>query len=185
MATKLGVYNMACRSLGAKTLSSLTDDVKQRRALDDVYDYIRDEVLKIHPWNFAIKRSDLTEITATDPEYEWDTWYTLPSDCLRVLDIEDGADFVVEGGVLLTNESTAEIKYIAQITDESEFSVEFAIALAARLAAEISYDVTGNANMYELKMKEYMTKLKYARSIDGQEGTVQKTEDTPWIDDRA
>lgn len=182
MATKVGICNLSLRLLGAQRIDAIADPNERARVLNDVYAEIRDEVLKSHPWNFAIKRDDLTEITATSPEFQWDTWFTLPTDCLRVIRMEDNAKFVVEGGVLLTNESTAEIKYIAQITDETSFSAEFVTCFAARLAAEVCYAITNSKTLTTEKWDEYLAKLTQAKSIDAQEGTADKEDDSDWID---
>jgi hypothetical protein len=44
--------------------------------------------------------------------------------------------------------------------------------------------VSNSNTLAQEKLKEYMMKLKIARSIDSQEGTQLAIEDTSWIDDR-
>ena len=61
-ASKLQIWNMSLRILGAAKLTTLTDDVEAGRILTDIYDLLLDEVLAAHPWNFAIKRATLTEL---------------------------------------------------------------------------------------------------------------------------
>ena len=184
MATKVSICNLALRSVGAQRITALTDANEAARVLNDIYDLIRDEVLTAHPWNFASKRASL--VAEDDaPEFDYDTAYALPTDCLRVIRMEEtDADFKIEAGLLLTDESTANILYIAKITDESKFSPFFVTTLAVRLASEIAYPLTNDQNLAVKKYEEYERKIKMAKSIDGQEGSVETIEDSSWIDDR-
>ena len=75
-----------------------------------------------------------------------------------------------EGRVLLTDESTAKIKYIARITDTALFDTLFVDTLTAKLSAELAYPITGSASLQAQMEKIYQQKLSEARSIDGQEG---------------
>lgn len=68
MATELQVYNMAIRLIGAKVVTAaqlVAESTEEARILEDVADLIRDEVLAAHPWNFAIKRAELTLLGGT------------------------------------------------------------------------------------------------------------------------
>ena len=63
--TKLQILNKALRLLGQErvTESDLTNETnEQARIFNDIYDSVLDEALVAHPWNFAIKRSNLTEL---------------------------------------------------------------------------------------------------------------------------
>lgn len=61
--TKEGICNLALRKLKLKTLSVFeTDDNEIARTMRDIYDYVLKEVLTEHPWNFAIKRIELTAL---------------------------------------------------------------------------------------------------------------------------
>ena len=139
----------------------------------------RDAVLRAHPWNFAITRATLAQLSTT-PAYEYAYQYSLPTDpyCLRVLSMEY-QDYVFKiehlagtGRVLLSDESTAKILYIAKITDTAQFDSLFVDALTAKLAADLSYPVTNSTSLQLQMHKLYELKLSEARSIDGQEGFI-------------
>ena len=184
MATSIQICNLALRSVGSSTITALTDDSEQARILSDIYTLIRDEVMEAHPWNFAIKRAELTAYDDT-PEFDYDYMYVLPTDCLRVLRMEDkSVEFKIEGGYLLTDETPAEILYIAKITDASMYNPRFYAALAARLASELAFPLANSKTLGEAKYKEYLLKLKKAKSVDGQEGTLDQPDDDSWLDDR-
>lgn len=182
MATQVQICNLALRALGAQQITAITDSVESARILNDVYTLIRDEVLVQHPWNFAIKRASLVE-DATAPTYGYDNRFILPVDCLRVIETEDYTEYQVEGGYLLTDETSVKIKYIAQITTSSSFSPGFVSAFAMRLAAEVAFPLTNNAQLAAEKFKEYEDRLKMAKSADGQEGTIIVEEDNSWIEE--
>lgn len=183
MATKIQICNQALRLLGVARITALTDSNEQARVLTDVYDAIRDEVLSAHPWNFAIKRDALVEL-ADAPEFDWEHAFQLPTDCLRVIKMEDDTKFVREADQLLTDEATAKIQYIARITDTSLYTPAFVTTLAARLATEIAYPLTNSATASTEMYKLYLEKLRTAKGIDAQEGTPQKEESLSWEESR-
>ena len=124
-------------------------------------------------------------IEAVIPEFEYDHAYSLPSDCLRVIRMEDDdAIFVREEDRLLTDEDSAKIQYIAQITDTAKYTPAFVTAFAARLAAEISYPLTNSTSVAETMYKLYLDKLKIAKGIDAQEGTGQQIDEKSWEESR-
>lgn len=183
MSTQTQICNLALRLLGAERITALTDKGESARVLNDVYELIRDEVLAAHPWNFACKRVALALLAET-PAYGYTYVFALPVGCLRVLETEDNTEYQVEGGKLLTNEATVSIKYIYQVTTSTSFTPGFISAFATRLASEIALPITNNPQLPNVMYQQYLDKLRLAKSIDGQEGTIVIKEDTSWIDDR-
>jgi hypothetical protein len=80
--------------------------------------------------------------------------------------------FKVEGRKLLTDEGTAKILYIAQVTDTAQFDPIFTEVLTARLAAELAYSITGSNSLSKQMWELYEIKVSEARSIDGLEGFI-------------
>jgi plasmid maintenance system antidote protein VapI len=76
------------------------------------------------------------------------------------------------GRVLLTDEGTANILYIARITDTNLFDPMFVDVLTAKLAVDLAYPVTNSQQVQTNMQKLYQLKLSEARSIDGQEGFI-------------
>lgn len=184
-ATSTNIANLALHSLGVSRITSLSDDSEQARVLNDIYEHIRDEMMEIHPWNFSIVYSDSLAQNDDDPNFDYDYSYALPSDCLRVIELEDAEDnFKVVGDNLYTDTSSPKIKYISLVTTTGNFSKSFVTALAARLAAEACYALTNDKVLARDKWAEYEKKLTQARSSDGQEGTIDKIDDFSWIADR-
>lgn len=184
-ATSVNIVNIALRSIGVKRITTLSDDVESARVMNDLYAHIRDEMVMIHPWNFAIAYSDTLAQNGTDPNFDYDYSYALPSDCLRVIELEYAEDeFKVVSGNLYTNTEDPKIKYIKQVTTTANFSKAFVTALAARLAYEACYALTNSKTLQDQKMNEYKLKLQQSKVSDAQEGTTEKLEKNSWIDDR-
>lgn len=125
-----------------------------------------------------------TKIEAIIPEFDWDYAFTLPSDCLRVIRMEDNNDFVKEAERLLTDESPCKIKYIAQITDPTKYPPAFVTTLIMRLAAEIAYPLTNDSQKAENLYKLYLSRLSFAKSIDAQEGLAEQEDESAWENER-
>ncbi len=179
MATEVSICSNALRRLGDDPITSLTDDSERARLCNAFYEDARDACLRSHPWNFAITRASLTQLSDS-PVYGYDYQYALPTDpyCLRVLAMEyedyifKVENFSTQGRVLLTDEETAKIIYIARITDTTLFDSLFVDTLITKLASDLAYPVTNSLKVQEQMYKLYQLKLSEARSIDGQEGFI-------------
>jgi hypothetical protein len=179
MATEVSICSNALRRLGDDPITSLTDDTERARLCNAFYIPSRDQVLRSHPWNFAITRATLAKLSDT-PAYEYSYQYALPNDpyCLRVLEMEY-KDYIFkiehyasQGRVLLTNESTAKILYIARVTDTAQFDSMFVDVLTAKLAVDLAYPVTNSVKLQDQMQRLFQQKLSEARSVDGQEGFI-------------
>jgi hypothetical protein len=196
MASQIQIVNMALHQLGTARITSMSDDSDEARVATDIWDICRDSVLVDHNWNFATRRATLAELSTT-PDFGYDHQFVLPTDCLRVLGMP-GADSIAEykyrvetvlvGAqqyrVLLTDETTCEIEYIAKITDTTLFHPKFVDALAARLASEMAMKITESRNKEKLAWEKYKMILVDARGVDAMEGTPEVIEAEEWLDAR-
>ena len=174
--------------LGADRITSLEDNAENARRLTAIYDSTLEDVLRAHPWNFAIARVQLAQL-ATTPLYEYDYEFQLPGNCLRVLSVSDGtniiSDFKVEGRKLLADDTIVQIKYIANITDPNQYTSQFIYVLASRLAAEIAYAVTNNKATAEQMFDLYLSRLQTAKETDAQESSsVEVLDEDLWTIDK-
>lgn len=179
MATEVSICSNALRKLGDDPITSLTEDTERARLCNAFYESSRDSLLRSHPWNFAITRATLTQLSTT-PAYGFAYQYALPTDpyCLRVLEMEY-QDYIfkienlaTEGRVLLSDESTAKILYIGRITDTALFDSLFVDTLTAHLSVKLAYPITNSTSLQLQMHKLYQAKLSEARSVDGQEGFI-------------
>ncbi len=183
-ASETEIANSALMKLGADRIVSLNDDTREARLLKEQYGKVRDDLLRSHPWNFAIERISLAALT-TEPAFGFTYEFQLPTDCLRVLEIEDmDSEWQKEGTKIRADISPLYIKYVKRITEVGKFDANFCEVLALKLAADIAYAVTQNASLKKQLNDEYEQKLRTARSFDGQEGGVRTVYARKWLNAR-
>ena len=176
MASVVDICNSALNLLGASTISALTDDTKNARLCNQRYEPIRNRIFRSHSWNCLVKRVELAK-DSTSPIVEYANEFTLPSDCLRVLKIHNGAtdsirtdmEYKIEGRKVRTNEGTIFLVYIALNTDPNIYDTNLQEAISHQLAADICYAVTNNATLANNYMQRADDRLREARFIDATE----------------
>jgi hypothetical protein len=185
MATSVvQIVNNALIKIGASTILTLTENSEAARAANLIYEQVRDASIRDHVWNFAIRRVELAQ-NSTAPAFEFSYQYNLPSDCLRVLQMEDmGMYYKIEGGKLLTDEGTAKILYLSRVEDVNLFDALFVEALSTRIAAELSITLSESNTLYSNMMEMYQRKIADARSMDAQESGYQELIADTWLDSR-
>lgn len=200
MPSTVDIANYALNNLGASNISSLDENSKAARIVNQRYDAVRDAVFRAHPWNCLIQRAQLAQETDA-PAFGYTYQYALPTNpyCLRVLEFSNGTlsypqdnitnnsggpVFVIEGRKLLTDEAVARIKYIGRITDPQQYDASLVEALAARLAAEVCYAITGSTSMVQIQTSLYEAKINEARFNDATEGATQRLEASDFIESR-
>jgi|SRR6185369_4957454 hypothetical protein len=188
MATSEDLVNQALSFLGDDPIVALSDDTERARLANRLFQPTLDAVLRAHPWNVAIDRATLTETTA--PVYSWKHKFILPTDNLRILSLNeqehyaDGGDvFKLESGFLLTDSSTANIRYIKRIAAPDMDSLLFD-ATAFRLASAMAYPISGSTSLSQEMWGLYQARLQEARTVDGQEGSPDRTDITTLTDIR-
>lgn len=182
--SQVNICNQALIFLGEKTIIALDDETRQGELCSTFFDNTRDTMLRMHPWNFAIKRKALTLDTNT-PLYEWDKQFILPGDYLRVINTSPiGIDYVVEGNRILTDESELSIKYIFRNVDYGSWSPEFAQLVAARLAVQLVHTITDKSALIPAVTDWYRLQENMARGVESQEGSPETINSDDLIDAR-
>ena len=184
MASEVDICNFALSEVGEDSIIALTEDSKAGRLCNLLYADTRDAVLREHPWNFAIKRVELARLT-TDPIFEFDAQFQLPSDCIRVTRTDDDLlPFRIEGSALLINTDSVKIEYISRIEDTARFDSLFTEALSKKLASRFTFNLSDNNALTQFMEQQYRDKIKQARAMDGQEGTPRNIEADQWLNIR-
>jgi hypothetical protein len=160
MASTVDICNLALSRISQDQINSLEDPSPNARFCKAFYNQTRDEVLQSNPWRFATRTETLTELV-DDPLIEWDHAFQLPTNCLRVLEL-NGTDnrersgyFEVQANTLLTNETSAVIKFIRRETDGTLYPALFIEALSCKLAARIAKPLTGKDDAAANLLTEY------------------------------
>lgn len=159
MASVVDICNLAMSRLGdSANISSIDppESSPQAEYCAQFWPIARDAALEAFPWSFATRRVTLAEV-ATESS-AWAYAYALPSNCLRVLavqDFESGSDtgidsasavqqpFVVESlssgaMAILTDQAQAAARYVVRVTDSTKYSPMFVDAVAWLLASHLA-----------------------------------------------
>ena len=184
MGSEIEICNRSLIKLGEKTILSLDDDTVVARLCNVLYAPTRDYLLRSHPWNFAIKRTEMPR-NAADPVYDYAYAYKLPSDCLRVIiPSRNMWAYGIEGDTLVTDYPSGHLKYIAQITDPNQFDVSFAEALACKLAAELAVPLTDNDSRHVNMVQLFDMSIVEARKNDAMEDGPKWITSEEWLESR-
>lgn len=187
MASFVEITSNALRLLGDDPITSLTEDSERARLVNALYEEVRDEVTRAAMWNCAKDRQVLASL-ATTPAFGWSFYHQLPSTCLRVVDVLSGdirVEHEIEGRKLMTDESSVNLIFLKKITDPNDMDSLFIGAYTAKLAAELAEPITGSRSLAEQMWQLYERKVREARTIDSQEGTVSNLDIQQLVDARA
>lgn len=195
MASVIQVANRALTKLGAARIISLGDDNKQARAVVSCFEDLRDDELRAHRWQFAMKRVELAALSAT-PIFGYEKQYALPADFLRIDMVDDRypsaimdnyidseyLEWTVEGNVILTDiGAPLKLRYIAQVTEPNSWDSNFREALASRIAMEICEELTQSDSKKQAAMNDYRRAISQAVRIGSIEKPSIMPPDNQWI----
>lgn len=191
MASDTEIANRALQMLGAKRITSLTQDHKNARAMNVAFVPVREALLRGYAWAFAIKRAQLAAST-TAPPFGPARAYPLPADFLRLIhpDLEtnyNSLDWKIEGREILTDDTAPlEIRYIYRVEDPNTMDPLFREAFSAKLAAELCEEITQSNTKKAAAKDALKTAIAEARRTNAIEKirSDEPPEDT-WITVRA
>lgn len=190
MASKVAICNLALSRLGAARVTALSENSKEAKDCNAIFDLIAEEVMAMGAWPSATRRATLAQLSTT-PEFEFTYTYQLPTDpkFLRILSINDSKrgdiPYAIEGDKLLTNESSLKLRYVANITDPETYDIYLRQAIVDRLVAELTYAVTGQGSMYKAALSyhiEHAQELLALASLGSE--TAQEINSDTFIDCR-
>lgn len=178
MASKIEIINHALALIGGSRITSLSELTQEATIMSTVYETVRDELLRSHNWNFAIKRASLAKLSET-PAFEFKAYFQLPADCLRVIRTDDMAkSHKIEGRKLATDASAIKIKYIRNDVVESEYDAQFTAAFATRLVVEVIESLPAKSNLLSTLMQLFQIRLDEAKSTNSIENFYDVISDT-------
>jgi hypothetical protein len=195
MASVIQVANRALTKLGSARITSIDDDVKAARSIKSCFDDVRDDELRSHRWQFAMKRTSLAALS-TAPEFGYEYQYQVPTDFLKIDMVDDrfpsavmdnyiGAeylDWALEGNLILTDiGAPLKLRYVAQVTDPNGWDPNFREALACRLAAELAEDLTQSNEKRRLAWEEYKRAITQAIRSNAIEKLPVQPPDDAWV----
>ncbi len=197
-ASKIQIVNLALHKLGAGRITALTDENKPARVMSDIYDMVRQAELRRSIWGFSIMRAKLAALS-TAPSWGFAVAYQLPVDFLRLVqagDIwavpaqanyvnSDNSQWSIESGQLCTDMGAPlMLRYVRDVTDETQFDALFNMALAARLAYEACEEITGSNTKKDAAATDYGEAMKQAVRANAVERPPVSIADDSWLTGR-
>lgn len=164
MLSQTQIANGALIALGVPRIASISDSSKAAQLLNDRWDPVRLSLLRNFPWSFAKTRATLATLVTT-PAFTYSNQFQLPADCLRLIEVVDVDDYVVEDGMILCNESSLDVRYIKNVTDTSKFDPLFCEALSMALALSVCTALTNSNSQLEIMQSRFDRAIGKARSI--------------------
>jgi hypothetical protein len=193
MASDVSIVNQALRRLGGTRITSLTDGSKNANAANDIYEDLRDELLRAHPWNFATTRVELARLAAA-PAFGYGYNYSLPTDWLKTVSVHDndagaGAlDFKEEtedtAKVLRTDAEHVYLRYVRRIIDANMMTPDFRSALAYALARDLAIPIASSGALFDRMEIKASQILAFAKSSDARDSTPETRPRGSWVDSR-
>lgn len=180
----VSICNSALIKIGVEPITALSDNTRQAKLCNEQYDKLRKSLLRMHPWNFAVKRATLTA-SMTTPAWGFSHQFSLPNDYLRFLDSEYTEDKLqIENSLILANRDTLNIRYIYDVTDTTKFTTDFTELLSMKIAVDLSYVLVQSNALTQGLVSLYDRMLRDVRSFDGQENPSQSVTDDLFINSR-
>lgn len=195
MASETEVINVGLSKLGTNRCTSRLDTGKGPEEMNARYDSIRDAELRRNRWRFSLKRTELTALSSVPIGTQYTLEYQLPSDCLQLIQVNefycasltdyrgsDEAPFSLEGRKILTCfPAPLFIRYVARITDATQFDACFVESLGARLAYETCEAITGSSSKKQDMMADYKQAIDEAKMANAIETPAQAIADDSWV----
>jgi len=181
VATQVSICSNALLMLGAQTINSLDEESDRARLASNLYDGLRNDLLRSHPWNCAVKRVLLAPDVEV-PAFDYTAQFTLPSDWLKTLSVGiEGyeVDYKHEGGKILCGGTSLALRYIFRNEVEATWDSMMVRAMELRMAAEMAYPITGSASMADMMHNKLQQHMQQARAVDGQDDPPQTLGDFP------
>lgn len=137
--TDVIICNLALSRLGENTISGLSETTKAATLCNTFFTHARDLVLDLFDWSALIERdADLTQ-EVTGPVSGYTYYYTLPTDCLYVIEMVDSLlPYSIEKGKLATDADPCSIRYIKAPTAYTTMGALLIEAIAAKLASVLA-----------------------------------------------
>jgi hypothetical protein len=197
MASEVDIVNVGLVQLGAARINSLLDNVKAAREARAIYEFNRDAEIESHKWKFAIR---LASLPALVDGPVWTTTfrllYQLPNDFLRLEmagDLFPGAsltdyrngpdqDYAIQNGQIATNlPAPLNIRYVARVTDPTEFDPLFVMVLGYRMGMALAETLTQSTDKAQAAAAAYGSELAQAVKIGAVQDPPKPIADSQWI----
>lgn len=172
MTSKTSICNAALSLIGADPINSFDDSSKNARRCAMIYDQARKALLRMHPWNCAVKREVLSPIYKKPAFGEANT-FPLPPDFVRMIEC-NVRGYSIENRHLLCNALSVHIRFVFDNNNEQTWDDLLVEAMSLYMASKLAKPITGSSTEAGERWQELQLLLKQARAINGQEYPSQQ-----------
>ena len=186
MVSTVDICNLALDELGEAAITALNEGSPVANLCSRNFGPARDQVLRSHPWNFAVARRRLARL-AEVPAFGFAFAYQRPTDWLRTLSVHasdggrDAVPYRMEGDRLLGDAPDLYLRYVFRVEDPNQYDPLFVDALAMRLAARLAKAITQSTGEKERIEALYRDALRKARAVDGVEDFAEAVPEGSWL----
>lgn len=193
MTTAVRIASNALLRLGAAPINSFDEadsfgsNIDFARLASNLWPSVRQQVLRSHLWNSAVKRVLLSP-DATKPAFGYANRFQLPGDWLRTLAVgeggHEGIEFKTECGYILANSGALQLSYLYDNQNPATWDVTLIGAMEVAMAAAMAYPVTKSTSLAQALSAELQDQLRSARALDAQDDSPQTFGDFPLLNSR-
>ncbi len=182
MSSIVEICNRGLDKVGHGPINALGDGSKASNLCDRMWPIVRDQLLREHPWNFAVKRATLAP-SSTAPDWGFLYKHQMPVDLLKLTDVLDlsTGEYQVEGRFILANTDVLYIRFISKVEDPNLYDSLFIELAATLIAFNAAEPLTQSNTKKEALWSEYMDALNKAKRSDGLENPPTKYEEDDWL----
>lgn len=177
------LVNNSLIHLGADLITSLDQPTKSAILAKQIFPSVRDATLRAFTWNCVTKRVQLAPL-GTAPAFDWTYAFQQPSDCLRVVSIQDGNDFETSQRTILADTDVLNLTYISREEDVSKYDSLLTASMECRLASAMAYSIVESAQLRDSLFQLYQLMIREARGVDSREKASQEWDVDVWINSR-
>ncbi len=184
MASSIDISSNALLLIGDNPINSFDEPGAGPQVASAIYHETKRRLLSEHPWSFALKQQRLNRLSQTpDDKTNYQYAFQLPTDLIRIWNIQDHADYIIIGNLLYSNQISLLCTYIYDVADTS-LPPHFIKSLEYALASDFSIAITENQSFAALYEQKSRDAINQAMAIDSQNRPQSGIIDSPLIDVR-
>lgn len=189
MTTAVSICSNALLMLGKTPIADFNENSDRARYCSNLYPMVRDQLLRKHFWNCAIKRVLLSPL-GTAPAFGYSNQFQLPADFVRIYEVGYAPnrfikDFQIENRLILASVDALPLRYVWRNDNEDNWDSSLVHVATAMMAAVLAYPITQSTSLRDSMQDDAIRALREAKSIDGQENPSETMgEEFPFITGR-
>jgi len=191
-AAAIPIANSALTLVGTRLISSIADASKECTLIKTNWDTYRRAILRDGLWKFAKQIVVLQPDQNYQRVFGYQQRYPLPTDFIRLVEFNGQsanidspeAPWRVMTGFIYANMSYANLVYICDVTDVTQYDPLFCEAFAAYIAAKLCNTLTGSPNSAAALEQAYKVALQKARFAGSTEDPSVPLDADIWLQSR-